>query len=316
MTTKKTLGRFERQRVCIHELFDMFPDEQSAREWFESVRWKNGRFCPLCGCVDTTHVKSEKPLPYRCRGCREHFSVKSGTIMHRSKIPLKKWAIAICFMSTCLNGISNTKLYRDLKISQKSAWKMLHKIRQGWDRGKTKLSGEIEVDEKYIGDKESNKRQSKKLKQGLSAVRKDAVVRIEERDGQTHANQVHSISAETLHDENKETIEGGAVLYRDEHKALAGIGANSIHDHQTVKHSVGELVKGMAHTKGIESYCALVKRGHHGTYHKMSSKHLHRHVSEFMGRHNFRGLDTRHQLERWIIKVESKRVLYNALISY
>ena len=140
---KKAPGRNERTGISIIELFDMFPNEQSAREWFESVRWKHERFCPLCGCVDTTHVKSEKPLPYRCRGCREHFSVKSGTIMHRSKIPLRKWAIAIYFMSTSLKGVSSMKLHRDLKISQKSAWKMLHKIRLGWDRGKdqTERSG-------------------------------------------------------------------------------------------------------------------------------------------------------------------------------
>ncbi len=142
MGSKKTPGRNDRKGLSVIELFKIFPDDQAARTWFERARWKDGRFCPLCGSTNTKHNLTEKPLPYHCRSCRQFFSVKSGTIMHRSKHSLQKWAIAIAMMSTSLKGVSSMKLHRDLGISQKSAWKMVHKIRGGWNRSKSKIEGD------------------------------------------------------------------------------------------------------------------------------------------------------------------------------
>ena len=163
-----------------------------------------------------------------------------------------------------------------------------------------------------MGGKEKNKHNSKKLKQGRGIVGKEAVLGIRERDGQVHAKHIRSTDAETQQDEIQENVEQGSVVYTDEHRGYSGI--DSDFDHQTVKHSVGEFVRDMAHTNGIESFWALMKRGYDGTYHKMSSKHLHRYVSEFMGRHNVRGMDTREQLERWIVNFEGKRLGYKELI--
>ena len=152
----KAPGRNERCGIRMIDLFRMFPDEYAARIWFESVRWKDGRFCPICGSEDTHHNPTEKPLPYHCRSCRSFFSVKSGTVMHKSKIELHKWAIAIYLMSTNLKGVSSMKLHRELGITQKSAWGMARKIRQGWDRGR-KRHGYDERDTTGVDTRRSDK---------------------------------------------------------------------------------------------------------------------------------------------------------------
>ena len=248
MGSKKAPGRNEREGISLIELFDMFPDNQTAKDWFESVRWEHGRFCPLCGSENTTPRKNEKPLPYHCRTCRKDFSVKTGTVMHRSKHGLQKWAVAIYLMNTSLKGVSSMKLHRELGISQKAAWKMAHKIRQGWDYGKTKLEGTVEVDESYFGGKESNKHVSKKLHAGRGTVGKDAVVGIKQRDGEIRAKHVSDTTSNTLQGQLLKHVKEGSTVYSDEHRGYDGI--NLFFEHETVKHSVGEYVKDQAHTNG------------------------------------------------------------------
>lgn len=146
---KKTLG--------IVELLDMFPDEDSARKWFEDIRWPKGkRHCPHCGSLETRPVPNNNPMPYHCRDCHKYFSVKTGTVMTRSKTPLRKWLIAMFLLTSHPKGASSIKLARDLGITQSTAWTMAQKIRQGWIQDK-KLSGTVEVDETFVGGKESNK---------------------------------------------------------------------------------------------------------------------------------------------------------------
>lgn len=145
---QKAPGRHERTGLTVLQLFQMFPDEASSRKWLEDIRWPNGeRHCPHCGSLKTSAVPNERPMPYHCGECREYFSVKTGTVMQSSKVAVQKWVIAMYLMSTSLKGVSIMKLHRDLGLTQKSAWLLAQKIRQGWIDGGGKLAGEVEVDE-------------------------------------------------------------------------------------------------------------------------------------------------------------------------
>ena len=124
-------GKSHRIGISLVQLFDMFPDEDSSRKWFEETRWPNGRVCAKCGSVKTSKVPNATPMPYWCSACRSYFSVKLGTLMQGSNLPMRKWAIAIYLVTTNLKGVSSMKLHRDLEIAQKNAWHMLHRIPQG-----------------------------------------------------------------------------------------------------------------------------------------------------------------------------------------
>ena len=135
----KAPGRSDRSGLTVIELFQMFPDEAASRKWLEDLRWPDGkRHCPHCGSVKTATVPNEHPMPYHCGDCREYFSIKTGTVMQSSKVALQKWVIAIYLMSTNLKGVSSMKLHRDLGLTQKSAWLLAQKIRQGWIDGSGK----------------------------------------------------------------------------------------------------------------------------------------------------------------------------------
>lgn len=131
-STHKSLGMLDRERVTVIELFKIFPDEGSARKWFEDIRWKGKRRCGHCGSIKTKQVKSEKPMPYWCSDCRSYFSVRTKTPMQSSKISLQKWVIGIYLMSVNLKDFSSMKLHRELGIAQSCAWHMAQRIREGW----------------------------------------------------------------------------------------------------------------------------------------------------------------------------------------
>ena len=311
-------GKSYREGLTIPQIMDMFPTEDAAREWFEARIWPDGRYCPHCGSVNTSENggKSES-RPYHCRDCKRHFSVRKGTVMEDSPLPYRKWVLAIYLHLTSLKGVSSMKLHRDIGVTQKTAWFMLQRIREAFKRDDDDdpMSGPVEVDETYMGGKRKNmsNAQRKALKDtGRGAVGKTAVVGIKDRaTNAVSARVVTGTDRRTLHGFVAEKAAPGATVYTDDLSSYKGMPF----PHEAVRHSVSEYVRGMAHTNGIESFWAVLKRAHKGVYHKFSVKHLQRYVADFAGRHNVRECDTVTQMDGIAAGMAGKRLTYAALIA-
>ena len=309
-------GKHYREGISLIELFERFPNDATAERWFEEQRWgETGKpgHCPMCGGTDKVRpVPSRKPLPYWCGECRRHFSVRTETVMHRSKIGLQKWAIAIYLWSTSLKGVSSMRLHRDLNITQKSAYFMAQRLREAWSDSPGGMLGPVEVDETFVGGKEKNKHAHKKIRAGRGTVGKMIVVGAKDREtNHVSAAVVGNTDAKTLQGFVGDHAAEGATVYTDDHTGYQGMPF----EHETVKHSVSEYVRDQAHTNGIESFWATLKRGYHGTFHHISSKHLHRYVNEFATRHNMRPKDTEAMMAETVSRMVGKRLTYRDLVA-
>ena len=313
----KAPGKHFRKGITIKELFRMFPDNTSAEAWFIKQRWPNGIECPYCSSHNVQSGAKHKSMPLRCRNykhCGKRFSVKTGTVMECAKIGYQDWLIATYMLTTSLKSVSSMKLHRELGITQKSAWFLAHRLRKALEASGCQFIGPVEVDESYFGGKERNKHRSKKLNAGRGTVGKTAVVGARDRDSNDiTAKVVRSTDGQTLQSFVRNNSKTGTTIYTDAASSYDGLDED--YSHESVNHSAGEYVRKMAHTNGIESFWATLKRAHKGTFHKISPKHLQRYVNEFSGRHNIRSSDTIDQMQVICQMMLDKRLQYKDLIA-
>jgi len=307
-----------RSTISTFQLFQAFPNEEAARLYLESRLWPDGVICP--NCKRGARITTRKRVGfYRCNACGNFdFTVRTGTIFERSKVPLHKWLYAMYLLVTARKGISSLQLAKEIGITQKSAWFVLHRLREACSTPEViaKLKGIVELDECFIGGKEANKHEHKKLRAGRGPVGKTAVLGMRERDGRTLLCPVNERTMQAITARIHGNIELGTQLYTDDGIVFSDLNG-LFFKHESVNHSAGEYARGAASTNSIESVWAVLKRGVYGTFHHVSPKHLGRYTDEFAWRLN-EGNVKNHTLERldsFVGAISGKRLTYARLIA-
>ncbi|MYA59461.1 MAG: IS1595 family transposase [Chloroflexi bacterium] len=301
------------ETISIVQLLRMFPDKDSCYAWLEKVRWNSRPTCAHCGAVDRISAPESKPHTYWCGHCRKNFTVTTGTILHSTKTSLQNWIVAIYSVMTARKGVSAMQLSKELGVQYRTAWYMLHRIREACASGEFRLDNVVEMDEVYIGGKEANKHAHKKLRAGRGPVGKEAVMGVRERGGKTIAKPVTHVDGKTAVEFASAAVERGATVYTDE----ANIYNQLPFDHDAVNHGAREYVRGDVHTNGIESVWAVLGRSIHGTWHHVSPKHLHRYVNEAAMRLNSGDvkIDTMDRMDALVRGIRGKRIKYDDLVA-
>ena len=291
----------------ILELIKAFPDEQTCINHLEELRWNGNVVSPFDASSKVYNCKGNK---YKCKETGKYFNVKTNTIFDNTKLPLQKWFLAIWLVTGHKKDISSLQLGRDLDITQKSAWFMLQRIRQCFGLDNNELEGEVEADETFVGGKNKNRHANKKV-HGTSED-KSPVLGMLQRNGNLKAVHVPNTTTETLSTEIINTIKEGATLYTDEYSSYKAL--KRIYDHQFVKHSRKQYVKGRVHTNTIEGFWSILKRGIFGVYHFTSKKHLQLYVDEFVFRYNTRTNSEAVRFNTLLGNLEN-RITYKELIN-
>lgn len=276
--------------TSLQEAIVYFSNPDNCIDYMAIRRWPDGKVvCPGCGSEKISQF-NPKRRTWKCGShhAKREFSVKVGTVYEDSPIPLDKWLTATWMLSNCKNGISSYEIARDVKVTQKSAWFMLHRIRLAMqdDFFGSKLNGEVEVDETFIGGKARNMHRKRRDRlTGRIDDDKSVVVGFMERGGKVRTHIVTQRRKHNLQPIVREHVEAGAALFTDALKAY--IGLDTQYEHEVVDHAV-EYVRGRVHTNTIENFWSLVKRGLHGTYVAVEPYHLFRYLDEQMFRFNNR----------------------------
>jgi len=301
------------------EAVRMFADPQVAHDYFVQKRWPNGVACPRMGCGSAAVTYLAKYRRWNCKDCKKQFTAKIGTIFEDSPIGLEKWLPAFWLIASNRNGISSYEIARGLGVTQKTAWFMLHRIREAMgDEPTDKLSGTVEADETYIGGKWANKpnRVRRAAKDSLTAAweSKTPVFGVIERKGRVRAFKVPNVTHKTLLPKLRDSIDQDATLYTDSSKLYTHINEFFLR-HASVNHGLHEYVRGEVHTNNIECFWAVLKRTIGGTYTHVHPRHLDRYLAEQVYRFNEREEKDGPRFAKATKKADGKRLTYKALIA-
>lgn len=295
---------------------EYFHNEEAALAHLESIIWPNGAVCPRCNGTERISKmggKSTRLGTYKCYACRKPFTVKVGTVFEASHIPMHKWLQAAYLMASSKKGISSHQLHRTLEVTYKTAWFMTHRLREAMRQLNIEpMGGEgaiVEADETYVGGLEKNKHKNKRLNQGRGAVGKEAVFSLVERGGKVRSQHVKAVNVDTLKPILMKQIAAETRLMTDEARQYIPIG-KEFASHDVVCHSIGEYVRGDAHTNTIEGYFSIFKRGMKGIYQHCGEQHLKRYLCEFDFRYNERHIDDFSRTNIMLCGIKGKRITY------
>lgn len=294
-----------------------FSDPMVCLETVRDAKWPDGPICPRCNEKKVSFIKTR--MLWTCLSCRKQFSVKVGTIFEDSAVPLDKWMVAMWMLANCKNGISSYEVARAIKVTQRTAWFMLQRIRKAMQNGSLmKLGtdgGEVEVDETFIGGKARNMHKSKKTRVRMATDSKSlqggggktVVVGMLERGKQVRAQVIPNRSAVHMQSAILANVQPGAEIMSDEF--ASGWRMDNVYDHKVVNH-LEKYVDGKVHTNGMENFWSLLKRGLHGTYVSVEPFHLFRYVDEQAFRYNERKATDAERFATVLCSIGGKRLTY------
>jgi transposase-like protein len=301
------------------EAVRQFADPQKAHDFFVQIRFPNGVACPRLGCGSASVAYMPKVWRWYCNECKRQFSAKVGTVFEDSPIPLTKWLPAVWLIASNRNGISSYEIARGLEVTQKTAWFMLHRIREMMgDHSDDMLTGTVEADETYIGGKWKNRSKSKRKERSLASTRYDdktPVFGMVERKGRVRAFAIPDRKLQkTILPKLRDSIHPDATVYTDSHTLYTHINEFFL-KHSTVNHGLDEYVRGDVHTNNIEAFWSVLKRTIGGTYTHVNPRHLDRYLAEQVYRFNERDNEDGPRFAKATKRADGKRLTYKGLIA-
>ena len=311
MSSTLTYMAKEKAPRTLIEAIRHFSDPDVCVAFVASLRWPNGQVCPNCEGTEHSYLTTRRL--WKCKACKKQFSVKVGTIFEDSPIPLDKWLAAIWLIANSKNGISSHELGRSVGLTQKSAWFVLHRVRLAMRTGSfAKFSGEIEVDETFVGGLAKNMHRDVRKRKitGTGGKDKTAVIGIRKRGGDIKATVIPNRQRTTLHKMVRDQVEEGASVYTDAFGAYKGLGDDF--DHDVVDHATRYVI-GRVHVNSVENFWTLLKRGLKGTYVQVAPEHLFRYVDERVFTYNQRDLTDFGRFVAVLGQVAGRRLTYAGL---